>query len=69
MQPIELRPLTPDEAVALERLAHSRRAPTRAVERAQLVWQAHRGALPGEIAATCGVDPEAVWIRRRDIAG
>ena len=71
MQPIEVRTLTADEAVALERLAHSRTAPTRAVERAQIVWQAHRGALAGEIAATCGVDPETVrrWVKRFNAQG
>ena len=71
MQPIEVRALTADEAAALERLAHSRTAPTRAVERAQIVWQAHGGALAGEIAATCGVDPETVrrWIKRFNAEG
>jgi hypothetical protein len=34
VQPIELRTPTTDEALALERLAHSRTAPARAVGRA-----------------------------------
>lgn len=60
MHPIAVRALTADEAAALERLAHARTAPTRAVERARIIWQAHRGARAGEIATTCGVDAETV---------
>jgi transposase len=71
MHPIQVRTLTTDEALALERLAHSRTAPTRAVERAQIVCRAHAGELAGEIAVACGVDPETVrrWIKRFNAAG
>ena len=41
---LTLRPLTDEEARAVDRLAHSRTAPARAVERAQIVWRAHQGA-------------------------
>jgi transposase len=63
MQPLELRALTRDERASLERLAHSRTAPARAVERARIVWEAHAGATAGEIAGRRGVDPQTV--RRR----
>jgi transposase len=66
VQPIELRTLTADEARALQRLAHSRTAPARTVERARIIWAAHQGAGVGAIATTRGVDPETVrrWMKR-----
>jgi Helix-turn-helix domain len=71
MQPLELRRLTRAERSELERLAHARTAPARAVERARIISQAHTGAPAGEIATTCGVDPETVrrWLRRFNAAG
>lgn len=71
MQPIELRGLTADEGPALERLAHSRTAPARSVERARIIWDAHGGAGVGEIAAARGVDPETVrrWVKRFNARG
>ena len=39
---LTLRPLTDDETRAIDRLAHSRTEPARAVERAQMVWRARR---------------------------
>jgi transposase len=71
MRPVELRRLSREERDALERLAHSRTAPARAVERARIVWQAHTGAGSGEIAAARGVDPETVrrWLKRFNAEG
>lgn len=71
MQPLEVRALTKDERLALERLAHSRTAPARAVERARIIWRAHAGATAGEIAAARGVDPETVrrWLKRFNAHG
>jgi transposase len=74
MRPLELRALTRAERSDLERLAHSRTAPTRAVERARIIWQAHGSATAGEVGATCaacGVDPETVrrWIKRFNFEG
>ena len=42
---IHVRTLTDDERTAVERLAHSRTAAARQVERAQILWQATR-AMP-----------------------
>jgi transposase len=71
MQPIELRTLTADEALALERLAHSRTASARTVERARILWAAHQGDGVGQIAVARGVDPETVrrWVRRFNTHG
>ncbi len=71
MQRLEVRTLTDDERRALERLAHSRTAPARAVERARIVWQAHTGATAGEIAAGRRVDPETLrrWLKRFNAQG
>jgi transposase len=71
MQPLEVRALTKDERLALERLAHSRTAPARAVERARILWQANAGATAGEIASARGVDPETVrrWLKRFNAHG
>jgi transposase len=71
MQPIALRPLTAEEAQSLERLAHSRTAPARAVERARIIWAVHQGEGGGAIATARGVDPETVrrWLKRFNTCG
>jgi transposase len=68
---LTVRPLTAEEAEALERLARSRTAPARAVERAAIVWQAHQGARVSAIARTLGVCEATVrtWLRRFNAAG
>jgi len=58
----------------LERLARSRPAPARAVERAQIIWLAHQGVRVPAIARTLGVCEATVrtWLRRfnaRGVAG
>jgi len=66
VHPIALRALTADEGIAVERLAHSRTAAARAVERARIIWAAHRGEGVGAIAVARGVDQETVrrWLKR-----
>ena len=66
-----VRPLTSDEAERLERLARSRTAPARAVERSAIVWQAHQGARVPAIARTLGVCEATVrtWLRRFNAGG
>ena len=68
---LRLRPLTDDEATTIERLAHSRTEPARAVERARIVWEAHRGGRVPAIARTLGVTEATVrtWLARFGSAG
>ena len=71
MRFIELRPLSADEATALARLAHSRTAPARVVERARIVWRAHRGEHAPAIAGALGLHPDTVrrWLTRFNTRG
>jgi transposase len=62
---LRLRELTPDEQAALEKLAHSRTAPARPVERARILWQAHRGEAPPLIAVELRLDADTVRRRLR----
>jgi transposase len=68
---LTLRPLTDDERRIIDRLAHSRTEPARAVERAQIVWQAHRGARVPAIARALGVCEATVrlWLTRFNAGG
>jgi transposase len=68
---LTVRALTGEEAEQLERLARSRTAPARAVERATIIWQAHRGARVSTIARTLGVCEATVrtWVRRFNAEG
>ena len=63
---LTLRPLTEEEARAVERLARSRTAPARTVERAEMVWLAHRGLHVPAIARALGVCAATVrlWLTR-----
>ena len=63
---LTLRPLTDVEIEAIDRLAHSRTEPARAVERAQIVWRAHQGARVPAIAQALGVSQKTVrfWMAR-----
>ena len=63
MTPLRLRDLTAEERLAVEKLAHSRTALARQVERARIIWRASRGASPPVIAAALSIDAETV--RRR----
>lgn len=68
---VQARPLTTTEERALRRLAASRTAPERAVERARMVWLAAGGQPVREIARTVGRTPETVrtWIKRFNAGG
>ena len=51
---VSLRPLTPEERQRIEALAHSRTAPARTVERAQIILAAAQGQCPTDIARDLG---------------
>ena len=63
---LKVRPLTEQEAGALERLAHSRTAPHRVVQRAQIIWASAQGAMVRAVARQVGLSAFRVraWIRR-----
>src|SRR5919197_1991646 len=63
MTPLRLRDLTAEERSAVEKLAHSRTALARQVDRARIIWRASQGALAPVIAAALSIDAETV--RRR----
>ena len=68
---LTLRPLTEPEVEAIQRLAQSRTAPARTVERARIVWQAHQGARVPAIAREVGVCEQTVrlWLTRFNAHG
>ena len=63
---LKLRSLTDDERTTIERLAHSRTAPARQVERAQIIWLAHQGLSVPAIAEQLRVHKQTVrdWLKR-----
>jgi transposase len=63
---VSMRDLTPRERLHIERLAHSRTAPIRLVERARILRAAAAGTRPAVIAEQMGVSRETVytWIHR-----
>ena len=68
---LRLRELTAEERSAVDKLAHSRTAPARRVERARIIRQASRGAGAPEIAEALRLDAYTVrgWIRRFNADG
>jgi transposase len=68
---IRLRALTAEEQTMIERLAHSRTAEARVVERAQILWQARQGASVPAIARTLGLHEQTVrhWLKRFNALG
>jgi transposase len=68
---LTLRSLTDDEIRVLARLAHSRTEPARAVERARIVWEAHRGGRVPAIARALGITEATVrtWLKRFNAEG
>lgn len=68
---LTVRALTADEEELIRRLAQSRTAPARAVERAQIVWRAHQGARAPAIARALGVAEATVrrWLKRFNADG
>jgi transposase len=63
---LRVRTLTPEEQQQLERLAHSRTAPVRLVERAQIVWYARHGERIPQIAQRLRLDERTarLWLKR-----
>jgi transposase len=63
---LTLRPLTVEEEAAVERLARSRTAPARAVERGRIVWLAHHGRRLPAAAREVGVSEQTArrWVGR-----
>lgn len=63
---IRVRELTPDEKATLERLARSRTAAAREVERARIVWYAHEEQRVPTIAKRLGLTEQTVrvWLKR-----
>lgn len=68
---IRVRTLTEPERAEVERLASSRTAPARAVERAQIIWQAHQGRPVSQIADHLRLNPQTVrdWLKRFNAQG
>ena len=68
---LAVRALTEEESVAVRRLAHSRTAAARLVERARIVWLSSQGWRVPAIAAEvgCGEDTARLLLRRFDAAG
>jgi transposase len=57
---VRQRELTAEERSAIEKLAHSRTAPARLVERARIIWRASQGYEPPAIAERLRLDAETV---------
>ena len=68
---VSLRPLTPEERQQIEALAHSRTAPARTVERAQIILAAAGGQGPAQVARALGVSRPTVyrWVGRFNLQG
>jgi transposase len=68
---IRLRELTSEEQKMIERLANSRTAEARLVERAQMIWQASQGFSVPAIARELGLHPQTVrdWLKRFNTNG
>lgn len=59
---LTVREVSEDERLAVQRLAHARRAPARAVERAQVVEQALAGKPVEQIAVDLGLARNTVYL-------
>ena len=68
---LRVRELTSEEAETIERLARSRTAATREVERAQIVWRARQGESVQQIAQVLRRNEATVrqWIKRFNAHG
>jgi transposase len=68
---LRVRSLTAEEAGTIDRLARSRTAPARAVERARIVLLSHQGESVEAIAETLVLSPATVrkWLHRFNRAG
>lgn len=63
---LHLRDLTDEERTTIERLAHSRTAPARLVERARIIWYADQKLRVPAIAERVGLNERTVrmWFKR-----
>ncbi len=70
-EPLQARMCVGKERDAIERLARSRTAPARTVERARIIWQAHQGARVPAIARVLGVCEATarLWLTRFNAGG
>jgi transposase len=68
---VSIREVTPEEATAIERLAHSRTAAARLVERAQIILATLQGECPSAIAARLHLTRPTVytWLHRFNAGG
>jgi transposase len=68
---LRIRELTHDETEDIKRLAHSRTAPARLVERARMVWLASQGKRVPAIARELRLHEQTVraWLKRFAAAG
>ncbi len=68
---LRLRELTDEERPVVEKLAHSRTAPARRVERARIIWYASQGQSAPAIAGQLRLDAYTArgWIRRFNAEG
>ncbi|SRR5579883_2046304 len=68
---IRVRELTDNERITIERLAHSRTAPARQVERTQIVWYASEGMTVPAIAQKLHLHEQTVrdWLKRFNTHG
>jgi transposase len=68
---VQVRPLAAGEETVLRRLAASRTAPAREVERARIVWLSAGGQPVAEVARAVGRTAETVrtWIKRFNAGG
>jgi len=68
---LRVRELTIDEQTVIERLARSRTAAAREVERAQIIWHSYQGESVQSLAQRLGLCTATVrfWIKRFDVAG
>lgn len=68
---LRLRSLTADETAQIRQVAHSRTAPARAVERAQIIWHASQGQRVPAIAAELRLCAATVrqWLQRFNAQG
>jgi transposase len=68
---LRVRELPAEENEQVKRLAHSRTAPARRVERARMIWLASQGQRVAAIATELHVNAEKVrlWLKRFNAAG
>ncbi len=71
MRRLRLRALSEAERTAVEKLAHSRTAPARQVERARIIWQASQDQMAPAIAAALRLTASTVrdWVKRFNAQG